>query len=304
MMEKNHDVYQKVTDEIILSLEAGTAPWIRPWRDGEPVFPINAVTNRAYNGINISLLWLSANRNGYEHDRWLTFRQAITAGGNVRKGEKSSLAVLYLPQEREVKDARGEPLPDSNGEPVIQHFALLREFRLFNIAQCEGLPLSLQQPVIHTEAPVEAAEAVICASGVPVVHRRQQRAYYYPLRDVIVIPHPEQFAGIPDYYSTLLHEITHATGHASRLAREGITSSGRVFGDPVYAFEELVAEMGSAFICAYVGIQAKLQHASYIASWLEVLRSDKRAIFRASGLARQACDFLLERVNNPVQISA
>lgn len=132
---------------------------IRPWCDGEPVFPINAVTNRVYNGINISLLWLSANRNGYEHDRWLTSRQAITAGGS----EKLSLAVLYLPQERKVKDASRSSLPDSNGDPVIQHYALLREFWLFNIAQCEGL--SLQQPVIHTDTPVEVAETMICASG-------------------------------------------------------------------------------------------------------------------------------------------
>lgn len=119
-----------------------------------------------------------------------------------------------------------------------------------------------------------------------------------------MILHPEQFAAIMYYYSTLLHEITHATGHASRLAREGITSSNRVFGDPVYTFEELVAEMGSAFICAYVGIQAKRQHARYIACWLKVLRSDKRALFRASSVARQVCVFLLDRVNNPVQISA
>ncbi|MFS2224873.1 ArdC family protein [Pantoea sp. B65] len=303
-MERITDVYQQVTDEIIAAVEEGCIPWIRPWRDGEPVFPVNAALNRAYNGINIPLLWRSADRNGFEHDRWLTFRQALNVGGNVRKGEKSTLAVLYLPQEREEKDKNGEPLFDSNGQPKKQHFALLRTFRLFNLEQCDGLPQAWKQPVIQVSAPVEAAEAVISHSGVPVVHRRQQRAYYYPHRDVIVMPHPEQFDNADEYYGTLLHEITHATGHLTRLAREGITSENKTFGDPVYAFEELVAEMGSAFICAQTGIRANLQHAGYIESWLRVLRNDKRAIIRASGLARNACEWLLERVNQPVQITA
>ncbi|MBP2170703.1 antirestriction protein ArdC [Erwinia toletana] len=239
-MEIITDIYQKVTDEIIAAVEEGCIPWIRPWRDGEPVFPINAALNRAYNGINIPLLWHSANRNGYEHDRWLTYRQALNAGGYVRMGEKSTLAVLYLPQERTDKDENGNPIIDKNGQPKIKHFALLREFRLFNIAQCEGLPLSYMQPVIQVSAPVESADAIISHSGVPVIHRRQQRAYYYPLRDVIIMPHPEQFNEVTDYYGTLLHEITHASGHVSRLAREGITSTSKTFGDPVYAFEELI----------------------------------------------------------------
>lgn len=128
-----------------------------------------------------------------------------------------------------------------------------------------------------------------------ITHRRQNRAYYSPGRDCIIMPHPEQFTSREDYYGTLLHELTHATGHASRLNRDGITTGKHTFGDPTYSFEELVAEMGAAFLCAHVGIQAKLQHDSYIASWLKVLQQDKKAIFRASGLARNACEYLLER---------
>ncbi|HBS5676392.1 ArdC family protein [Klebsiella sp. 141240] len=303
-MDRSNNIYQKVTDEIIEALQQGCPPWVRPWRDGEPVFPINAASGRAYHGINVPFLWRSADKNGYENDRWLTFHQAIEAGGNVRKGEKSSLAVLYLPQEKEVLGSNGAPVADKDGNPQVRHFALVREFRLFNVAQCEGLPAAFFEPIAQVDAPQETAEAIRRYSGVPVIHRRQQRAYYYPSRDIVVLPHPEQFESQEHYYSTLLHELTHATGHASRLNREAITSGAAQFGNAMYAAEELTAELGSAFLCAHAGIPGRLQHASYIASWLQILQEDNRAIFRASGQARNACDWLLKQTEQPQRLSA
>lgn len=303
-MNRSNDLYQKVTDEIIAALEKGVIPWVRPWREGEPVVPMNALSGRLYHGINIPLLWNSAERLGYESDRWLTFTQIRNAGGNVRKGEKSTLAVFYLPQQREVVNSNGNTVLDADGNPKVTSYAVVREFRLFNIQQCEGLPEAFSQPVVMVDDPIAAAEQVARQSAVVITHRRQNRAYYSPGRDCIIMPHPEQFASREDYYCTLLHELTHATGHASRLNRDGITAGKHTFGDPTYNFEELVAEMGAAFLCAHVGIQSKLQHDSYIASWLKVLQQDKKAIFRASGLARNACEYLLERAQQPLALSA
>ena len=265
---------------------------------------MNALSGRLYHGINIPLLWHSAERQGYESDRWLTFTQIRNAGGNIRKGEKSTLAVFYLPQQREVVDSNGSTVLDADGNPKVTSYAVVREFRLFNIQQCEGLPEAFSQPVVMVDDPIAAAEQVAQQSAVVITHRRQNRAYYSPGRDCIIMPHPEQFTSREDYYGTLLHELTHATGHASRLNRDGITTGKHTFGDPTYSFEELVAEMGAAFLCAHVGIQSKLQHDSYIASWLKVLQQDKKAIFHASGLARNACEYLLERAQQPLALSA
>lgn len=303
-MNRSNDLYQKVTDEIIAALEKGVIPWVRPWREGESVVPMNALSGRFYHGINIPLLWNSAEQQGYESDRWLTFTQIRNTGGNIRKGEKSTLAVFYLPQQREVVDSNGNTVLDADGNPKVTSYAVVREFRLFNLQQCEGLPEAFSQPVVMVDDPIAAAEQVVRQSAVTITHRRQNRAYYSPGRDCIIMPHPEQFTSREDYYGTLLHELTHATGHASRLSRDGITTGNHTFGDPTYSFEELVAEMGSAFLCAHVGIQAKLQHDSYIASWLKVLQQDKKTIFRASGLARNACEYLLERAQQPLALSA
>lgn len=247
-MNRSNDLYQKVTDEIIAALEKGVIPWVRPWREGEPVVPMNALSGRLYHGINIPLLWNSAERQGYESDRWLTFTQIRNAGGNIRKGERSTLAVFYLPQQREVVDSNGSTVLDADGNPKVTSYAVVREFRLFNIQQCEGLPEAFSQPVVMVDDPIAAAEQVARQSAVTITHRRQNRAYYSPGRDCIIMPHPEQFASREDYYGTLLHELTHATGHASRLNRNGITAGNHTFGDPTYSFEELIAEMGSAFL--------------------------------------------------------
>jgi len=295
-MAETKDIYQSVTNQIIATLEQGTVPWIKPWRPGEPLVPINAYSGRSYSGINIPLLWSSAERRGFECDRWLTYRQAREAGGYIRKGEKASLAVLYCPIEKEELDNAGTPLPEQDGTPKVKRFAILKELKLFNIAQCEGLSGKLIVPIPTIENAIDVVKTIIRQSGIPVIHCRRDRAFYSPGKDQITMPYPDQFISSEHYYSTLLHELIHATGHCSRLERSGITTKG-TFGDQTYAFEELVAEMGSAFLCAQLGVPGQLQHESYIASWLSVLRHDKRAIIKASGLARNACAYILEQVN-------
>jgi len=301
-MDTSNDVYQKITDQIIAELEKGSVPWLRPWREGEPPFPVNALSGRPYQGINIPLLWSRASRGSFASDRWLTFHQLSSLGGHVHKGEKSSLAVLYLPRSQEETDTDGRTVMDENGEPKMRHFGLIREFRLFNLSQCEGLPGSLYDPFPRPVNPVDAAETLALNSGVTLRHRRQSQAYYKPAADLVMMPHPQQFESSEAYYATLLHELTHATGHPSRLNRPGIAGNGH--NHALYAAEELVAEMGAAFLCAQTGIQGKLQHASYIGYWLDILRQDKRAVIRASGMARNACEWLLNPSLQDSQLSA
>lgn len=301
-MSRSHDIYLNVTARIIAELENGRVPWIRPWRDGEPPFPVNALSGRPYHGINVPLLWSSADRRGFPGDRWLTFHQIRSLGGQVCRGETASLAVLYLPCAQEETDARGQPLLEENGEPKVRHFGVIREYRLFNLSQCEGLPQRLSEPFVRPASPVEMADAIVLNSGVTLHHRRQSEAYYQPLTDRVMMPHPQQFDSSEAYYATLLHELTHATGHVSRLNRPAIAGARRTQAS--YAAEELVAEMGSAFLCAHCGIQGTLQHASYIGSWLDILRQDKRAMIRASGLARNACEWLMNAVPQPCQLRA
>lgn len=307
------DLFQVVTDKIVAALEKGTSPWRKPWRTvagGRSVsmsgLPVNAITGRAYSGINVLLLWIDAAEKGFTSHRWLTFKQALDVGGNVRKGEKSTLVTLFKPFEKKETDEQGKPLFDEKGNAVVSRRNFMTSFHLFNVEQCENLPEKLLMPesvVGEAEATpeqddierIQRAEQVVTCSGVPVVHRYQDRAFYSPRADRITMPEAVQFNCPADYYSTLLHELVHSTGHLSRLAREGITSSNHRFGDPVYAFEELVAEIGSAFLCAELGIQGDVQHESYIASWLKALKEDKKVIFQASRFAREAFEYLILR---------
>ncbi|PLR35023.1 DNA primase [Chimaeribacter californicus] len=294
------DLFQTVTDKIIKALEKGTSPWRKPWtseRGLNPGLPANAVTGRSYSGINVMLLWIDMEEKGFRSSRWLTFKQAQDAGGNVRKGEKSSLVTLYKPFQKPATDDQGRPVVDENGDAVISRHNFMTSFHLFNVEQCENLPehLSPVLPVTTEIERVARAEQLVACSGVPVIHRYQNRAFYSPGLDQITMPEAGQFTQPADYYSTLLHELVHSTGHASRLAREGITSTSHTFGDPVYGFEELVAEMGAAFLCAELGIQGDVQHDSYIASWLRVLKEDNRAVFRAARFAREAFEYLVLR---------
>ncbi|MFK0033776.1 ArdC family protein [Pseudomonas monteilii] len=255
------DIYLDVTNKIVSALSQGVIPWIKPWTtagsSSDFPFPINAVTRRPYAGINVPLLWAEARLRGFTQDRWLTFNQARKAGGHVRKGEQSTLAVLYKPMSKEAHDEDGQVVRDEQGNIKLVQFAILRTHCLFNIE-----------------------------------HRYSDDAFYQPIRDLIQLPTKAQFEDVGSYYATALHELTHWSGHRSRLNREGITG-GHAFGSTAYAFEELVAEMGAAFLCALTGTLGELRHEEYLASWLKILKEDKRAIFRASGQAREASEYLL-----------
>ncbi|EOG3621676.1 TPA: zincin-like metallopeptidase domain-containing protein [Pseudomonas putida] len=294
------DIYLDVTNKIVSALSQGVIPWIKPWTtsgsSANAPFPINAITRRPYAGINIPLLWAEARLRGYRQDRWLTYNQARKAGGHVRKGEQSTLAVLYKPMSKEAHDEDGQVVRDEQGNIKMVQFALLRTHCLFNIEQTEGLPND-EQHRDESEDPVAfidhaPAERLLAASGARIDHRYGDDAFYLPIRDLIQLPTKAQFVDVGSYYATALHELTHWSGHHARLNREGITG-GHAFGSAAYAFEELVAEMGAAFLCALTGTQGELRHEEYLASWLKILKEDKRAIFRASGQAREASEYLL-----------
>lgn len=274
MMEKR-DLYAEVTTKVIAQLEAGVAPWIKPWTNGatDASLPYNYLTKRAYRGVNVLLLWAAA----YPNNAWLTYRQAQQLGAHVRKGERGTTIVFYKPFK--VRDT------NANGEKVERTIPLLRAFTVFNIAQIENLP------EVAAPAPVKAnfAAAAAAMAQAHIVHSGNA-AHYVPWHDYIEMPTLDKFRSESDYYSVGLHELTHWTGHAKRCARE----FGKKFGDETYAREELVAEMGAAFLCARFGIEGKLQHAEYLKNWIDVLKSDKRAILTAASAAQKAVDFITQ----------
>jgi len=284
-----HNLYDEITAKIVVELAAGRLPWVQPWRSTSagvsPGLPRNALTERAYSGVNILILWGAVIDRAFPSQSWLTFRQAIAAGGAVRKGERGTTVVYadrFIPKSEAARAAQaGE---DAKAVPF------LKRFTVFNVAQCEGLRSGLAadpEPLPEREV-VPVAEALIAASGADF-RIGGDRAFYVPSHDYIQVPPQPAFFEQINYYRTALHELTHWTGHASRLARLG--AHGLDARD--YAREELAAEMGSAFLCAHLGIVPTVRHADYIASWLDLLRDDNRAIFRAASAASKAADFLL-----------
>lgn len=288
--ESRASLYDEVTARIITELEAGRLPWVQPWgRDGatSPGLPRNALTARPYSGVNVLILWGAVIENGWPSQSWLTFRQALEAGGCVRKGERGQ-TVVYA--DRFTPEAERERASREGGDPKAVPF--LKRFTVFNVAQCEGLRAGLADdpaPLPEREI-VPVAEEVIAASGVEF-RIGGAEAFYAPDPDFVQVPPQPAFFEQVNYYRTCLHELTHATGHTKRLGRD----LRNAFGSKDYAREELVAEMGSAFLCAALGITPTVRHADYIGSWLEVLREDNRAIFRAASAATKAAEWLLSR---------
>lgn len=297
--EGRANLYDEVTARIVSELEAGRFPWVQPWgRTGGtgPGLPRNALTARSYSGVNVLILWGAVIEHGWPSQSWLTFRQAQDAGGCVRKGAHG-VTVVYA--DRFTPEAEKERAAREGGDPKAVPF--LKRFTVFNIAQCEGLRAGLASdpaPLPEREI-MPVAEEVIAASGVDF-RISGDRAFYVPSEDFVQVPPQPAFYEQINYYRTCLHELTHATGHPARLARD-LTNS---FGSKDYAREELVAEMGSAFLCAALGIVPTVRHADYLASWLEVLREDNRAIFRAASAASKAADWLLARHRDAQDASA
>jgi antirestriction protein ArdC len=288
--EPRASLYDEVTNRIIAELEGGRIPWVQPWGTAgtaSPGLPRNAVTGRNYSGVNVLILWGALSEHGWPSQGWLTFRQARDAGGNVRKGEHG-VTVVYA--DRFTPEAEKERARESGEDARSVPF--LKRFTVFNLAQCEGLRPGLApdpEPLPEREI-VPVAEEVIAASGVDF-RIGGNKAYYVPSADFVQVPPQPAFYEQINYYRTALHELTHSIGHKSRLDRNQTGS----FGTKDYAREELVAEMGSAFICASLGIGPTVRHSDYLASWLDALREDNRAIFRAASAATKAADWLLTR---------
>jgi antirestriction protein ArdC len=283
-------IYDEVTRRIVGELEAGRVPWAQPWGSagaGAPALPSNATTRRPYSGINVLILWGAAIGGGYPSQSWLTFKQALDAGGAVRKGERGT-TVVYA--DRFTPETERERAADTGD--AARSVAFLKRFTVFNVAQCDGLPVGLvPEPVALPEREiVPVAEALIAASGVDF-RIGGNCAFYAPGPDFVQVPPQPAFFEQINYYRTCLHELTHATAHPARVGRTLSTA----FGSKDYAREELIAEMGSAFLCAALGIVPTVRHADYLACWLEVLREDNRAIFRAASAASKAADWLLAR---------
>jgi len=256
------DVYQIVTDKIVGMLESGVVPWRRPW--SSTGLPRNHVSKRPYRGINHFLL--SASK--YVSPLWLTLRQANELGGSVRKAEQSTLIVFWKIHQKEEQQEQ-EP-----GDEETQRRFLLRYYRVFNLEQCDlpqGVLDKLPQVETHDHDPIAAAELIVANMPQrPALETAGSKAFYSSLTDRVTMPARELFTTAEEYYATLLHELTHSSGHPTRLARETITEAAP-FGSATYSKEELCAEMGSAFLCAEAGISPAVieNQAAYLAGWLK-----------------------------------
>ncbi len=297
MFRKNHSaragsgrtsLYDDITDKIIAELESGRAPWVQPWGSAAAKAPLamprNAATERHYSGINVLILWGAVIQHGFPGQSWLTFRQALSLGGNVRKGEHGTTVVYadrFTPED-EKRRAR------ETGEDAAA-IPFLKRFTVFNAAQCDGLPDDIAAIAPPPPGLIEPrVEALIEATGIDF-RIGGDRAFYVPAHDYVQVPPPQIYFEPINWHRTALHELGHASGHASRLGRD-LTGG---FGTKKYAFEELVAEINAAFCCASLGIVPTVRHADYIGAWLEVLREDNRAIVRAASQASKAADWLL-----------
>lgn len=283
------NLYSEITDKIIAELEAGRMPWIQPWGTAAAKAPLampkNASTGRPYSGINVLLLWGAVVERGFGGQSWLTFRQALSLGGNVRKGERGTTVVYadrFVPEDEKRRAA------ETGDDP--QAIPFLKRFTVFNTEQCENLPdgIAASAPPVPEGLIEPRVEALIEATSIDF-RIGGNRAYYVPAHDYVQVPPPQAYFEPINWHRTALHELGHATGHASRLDRDFSGS----FGSKKYAFEELVAEINAAFCCASLGIVPTVRHADYIGSWLEVLREDNRAIVRAASQASKAADWLL-----------
>lgn len=299
------DAYQMVTDRIVALMESGVIPWARPWTGCKPTSGAwSRRDGRAYSFVNQMLLAdpdkKYANYEEVLQDvrgEWLTFKQALDCGGNVRKGEKGRRVIFFKISERETDKT------DENGEKIVERYPVLKSYTVFRVDQCDGIEQKWYTD--DNTAPVDfvedlTAEEVIAdyirREGVTLNHVQGNRAYYTPALDTVVLPLREQFKSVAEYYSTAMHELAHSTGHESRLNRlHGVAA----FGDDVYSTEELTAEICSASVMATLGIDTAgtlRNSAAYVQSWLKALKNDKKMIVVASARAEKALQLLLNIV--------
>jgi len=277
MPKSKIDIHKKVTDDIVAALEAGAAPWQKAWStSGFGGLPTR-VTGERYRGINVLILWLQ----GRSAPTWMTYKQAQELGGNVRKGEKGTGITFFKPLKVTDKVTEEE-----------KTIPLIKTYTVFNVEQIDGLPARFYPTPaekLNGDSRTDEVEAYIAGTQATVNHGGD-RAFYRPSTDEVHMPEFDQFESAEAYYGTMLHELVHWTSHKSRLDRD----LGKKFGDTGYAREELVAEIGAAFLTATLGIENTVRedHASYVANWLKVLKDDKKAVFKAAAAAQVAADYL------------
>lgn len=282
------NLYQQITDRIIADLEEGRVPWVQPWGSANASIgmPYNAVSERRYSGINILTLWNAIVARGFTTHAFLTFRQAIALGGSVRRGERGTGIIYtrrYSPREEQQR-AEVEARTPRHGIPFLKFFTV------FSVDQCDGLPpdVTAPPPPVPEGLILPQANALIAATGADF-RVGGPSAFFSPSHDYVQVPRPDAFHQPINWHRTAFHELTHWAGHASRLGRDQTGA----FGSVAYGKEELIAEMGGAFVCAALGITPTVRHADYIGSWLEIIREDSRAILRAASAASKAADYLL-----------
>ena len=288
-MDEKQDVYSRVTNKIIADLERGNLTGLQPWQAGHAAGEVSRPlrsTGERYQGVNVLMLWAAAMENGYVAPIWMTFNQAKQLCANVRKGEHGSLVVFA--------DRMTKTVQDEKGEDVEKHIPFMKGYTVFNVEQIENLPAhyyARTEPKHATALErIEAVEKFVASTGAVIKHGGN-RAFYRMADDIVQMPELQAFKNTESYYATAAHEITHWTRHPSRLDR---SFDQKRFGDSGYAMEELVAEIGSAFLCADLEIipEPREDHAAYIESWLKALKNDKRAVFTASSHAQRATDYL------------
>lgn len=286
------DIYQEVTAQIIADLEQGIVPWVKPWKNlqtGGPCgLPMNPTTGNTYSGINILLLWIAGGESGHASQSWMTYRQASQIGGQVRKGEKATQIVKVGSWSPNDEKQRAQEA----GEDAATR-SYLKRFSVFNVSQIEGLPdefypVPVDPELLAPANPVPAIEQLLKDTGADF-RIGGNDAFFVPSADFIQVPPQSAYSDPIEYYVTCLHELTHWSGAKTRLDRNFKSTDG----SKDYAREELVAEMGAAFLCAHFGVKPVLRHAEYIGHWLKVLQGDNRAIIAAASAASKAVEFIL-----------
>jgi antirestriction protein ArdC len=276
ILSHHSSVYSIVTEQILKQLESGVAPWHRPWTTQTPK---NFVSGRGYRGINVFLLA----SNGYGSPYWLTYKQAMERGGHVRKGEHGTKVVFWKIGTRETED--------SDGDTIERKSIVLRYYAVFNVEQCVGITAPDSTRTVNS---IEECERIVQGMPNPPAFEQDARAWYRPSTDTVGMPSRNAFNSAEEHYSTLFHELTHSTGHTKRVGRDGIEKLN-TFGSESYSKEELIAEMGAAMLCGIAGIERKTlsNSASYLQSWINVLRSDSRMVIQAASHAQKAADYIL-----------
>jgi antirestriction protein ArdC len=280
------NVYEIVTAKILEQLESGTVPWRKPWKSE---LPCNLVSQKQYNGLNVFLLGMQ----GYGSKHWLTFNQANKLGGHVKKDAKASMVTFWnIGPEKTIRKADGT---ERTGKSI-----LLRYYNVFNLEQTEGIAEKLGLTSEPRIADIEQCEKIVGLMPNAPAREQSGKAWYRPSTDTVGMPSKDLFASAEGYYATLFHELTHSTGHASRVGREGIETLNE-FGSESYSKEELIAEMGSAMLCGETGISPAVieNSAAYLKNWIDHLKGDSKLLLSAASAAQKASNYILGRTVVP-----